>query len=384
MTEGTERPQRYCSNCGTQARPGDAFCVSCGHHLGDEADTSAELPTMPVVRGPGRQRLSGDGDVRAALHGVATLLLVIAACFAFAYSFVLGLVLVGLLVLTVRASGRDVGAHTVTGQRLLAAFESWWSPNTKTSPGAHHSPVRKGATTASSRAPDSTVQVLDAVVFATEAIVRDLHAVLKRANAVDNAACRAVWWCTKVFAMVVVSCFVLYPILNGLARSDGIWWAFVVMGSLPALLFAVFVYVWYFWRDGPYRRGQHRRPTAEGAGDPTPRPSLMSAYPPQECIDRVENFMVGKGYSVERGGSTATFARQRQINWLVLVALLLLGVLPAILYAAALAAAPVRITLLTTPVNGGTELVIKSDAGEDAAVLEGWIRNKLLAGRPRW
>ena len=107
----------------------------------------------------------------------------------------------------------------------------------------------------------------------------------------------------------------------------------------------------------------------------------MSAYPPQECIDRVENFMVGKGYSVERGGSTATFARQRQINWLVLVALLLLGVLPAIFYAAVLAVAPVRTTLLTTPADGGTELVVRSDDGEDAAMLEGWIRSKLFAGR---
>ena len=119
------------------------------------------------------------------------------------------------------------------------------------------------------------------------------------------------------------------------------------------------------------------------AADVASGSSLVSAYPPRECIDRAEAFMTVKGYAVERGGSTATFARDRQINWVVFLVLLLFGVLPAILYAAMLAVAPVRTTLVTMPSAGGTELVIRSDDGEDAAVLEGWVRTNLLAGSPR-
>ena len=313
----------------------------------------------------------------------------VAACFAFAYSYILGLVLAGLLALTLRAFGRNEVAHTVAGHRLLAAFESWWlTSNSKSSQDTPHPPVREGSTTPSSQVPNLAIQGLDDAVFEVETVIRGLDAVLKGANAVENAAFRAVWWCMKVVAGVVVGCFLfialIAPILNGVVRSDGVWWAFIVLGLVPALLLAVFIYVWYFWEDGPYRRGRSRRSTAEGAGGSPPRPPLTSAYPPQECIDRVENFMVGKGYSVERGGSTATFARQRQINWLVLIALLLLGVLPAIVYAAVLAVAPVRTTLLTMSADGGTELVVRSDNGEDATVLEGWIRSNLLNGKPQW
>ncbi|MDQ3375808.1 MAG: hypothetical protein M3533_02795 [Actinomycetota bacterium] len=110
---------------------------------------------------------------------------------------------------------------------------------------------------------------------------------------------------------------------------------------------------------------------------------LVSTHPHQKCIDRAEAFMVGKGFSVRRGGSTVTFARDRQINWLLFVVFLLFGVFPAIIYAAFVAAAPVRTTLVTTPVDGGTELTVQSDDGKDAAVLEGWIEDSLVAGRPR-
>lgn len=110
---------------------------------------------------------------------------------------------------------------------------------------------------------------------------------------------------------------------------------------------------------------------------------LVSTYPHQECIDQAEAFMVGKGYSVRRGGSTVTFARDRRLNWLLFFVLLLFGVLPAVIYAALMAAAPVRTTLVTTPMDGGTGLTVQSDDGEDAAVLEGWIRSNLLAGGSR-
>lgn len=117
MTEGTERSRRYCRNCGAQARPGDAFCVSCGARLDEESDPRNEAISTPVVRAfaPGRGSLPGDGDFRDALRGVGTLLLVVAACFAFAYSLVLGLILTALLALALGAFGRNEGAHTVAG-----------------------------------------------------------------------------------------------------------------------------------------------------------------------------------------------------------------------------------------------------------------------------
>ncbi|MEJ7842902.1 MAG: hypothetical protein WKF95_14155 [Rubrobacter sp.] len=93
--------------------------------------------------------------------------------------------------------------------------------------------------------------------------------------------------------------------------------------------------------------------------------------------------MVGKGFSVRRGGSTVTFARDRKINGLLFFVLLLFGILPALIYAAFVAAAPVRTTLVTTPVDGGTGPTVQSDDGEDAAVLEGWIKDNLLAGGSR-
>lgn len=33
MSEGTERPQRFCTNCGAAIRPGTDFCVACGVDL---------------------------------------------------------------------------------------------------------------------------------------------------------------------------------------------------------------------------------------------------------------------------------------------------------------------------------------------------------------
>lgn len=42
MSESSERPQRYCTNCGAEIRAGNAFCVSCG----------ASLVRAPIESGP--------------------------------------------------------------------------------------------------------------------------------------------------------------------------------------------------------------------------------------------------------------------------------------------------------------------------------------------
>jgi hypothetical protein len=45
-----ERPQRYCTNCGAQVSPGDAFCGSCGTRLslgpGNAAPTRDSLQAV--------------------------------------------------------------------------------------------------------------------------------------------------------------------------------------------------------------------------------------------------------------------------------------------------------------------------------------------------
>ena len=79
MTEGTERPRRYCGDCGTQARPGDAFCVSCRAETttNDAPDTAPtrEVPTWvhaPQSMAPGSNR---EALARAAALGVLLILL---------------------------------------------------------------------------------------------------------------------------------------------------------------------------------------------------------------------------------------------------------------------------------------------------------------------
>ncbi len=125
-------------------------------------------------------------------------------------------------------------------------------------------------------------------------------------------------------------------------------------------------------KAAPALGGRHR------SGGP-----MVSAYSAQECVDRAEAFMVGGGFSVHRGGTTATFARDRPANWLVFGVLLLFGVLPGVLYMVMIAAKPLRTTLVAMPTEAGTRLTVKSDDEGDAAMLEGWIRSNLLAGGSR-
>ena len=244
--EGIQKSHRYCGDCGAQAKPGNAFCTSCGALLDEERGSSTEAFTTPAALEFTRDRgsLPGDRDVRAALRGVGTLLLVVAACFAFAYSLVLGLVLAGLLVLTLRAFGRSEDAHTVAGQRLLAAFESWWFPNSKSPPDARESPVREGAATSSPQVPDLAMQGLDAAVFAIEAVMHDLDEVLKGANAVENAAFRAVWWCLKVATWVTAGCAVGWYVLPAIVESEGIGWFFIMIAFSLAVPLGLFALVW--------------------------------------------------------------------------------------------------------------------------------------------
>jgi hypothetical protein len=60
--QGVQQPQRYCTNCGAEVRPGTAFCVSCGTNLTPGAvgpDTAGSEPPPQ-----GRPSSLGAGSLR--------------------------------------------------------------------------------------------------------------------------------------------------------------------------------------------------------------------------------------------------------------------------------------------------------------------------------
>lgn len=112
----SERPRRYCTNCGTQASPGDAFCANCGARLpsGSEDEVATReisRPTqgreggraLPALRFPGVGRdimLGGLLALACAALLVAALYAVLAARGAFSDTAVpgaLGLALFALM-----------------------------------------------------------------------------------------------------------------------------------------------------------------------------------------------------------------------------------------------------------------------------------------------
>lgn len=117
MHQGSsERPLRYCTNCGTQASPNDAFCANCGAHLPSGSEDGAATreishPTqgreggraLPELRFPGAGRdimLGGLLALACAALLVAALYAVLAARGAFSDTAVpgaLGLVLFALM-----------------------------------------------------------------------------------------------------------------------------------------------------------------------------------------------------------------------------------------------------------------------------------------------
>ena len=113
--EGFERPQLYCRNCGAQARPGNAFCVSCGERL------NVERNTRPIVRGsdPRNRSLLDQGNTKVALYGAGVLLLLIVAYLVVSYSVLLGFLLIGLSVLAVLVVRRNRGRQTRFEKRVF-------------------------------------------------------------------------------------------------------------------------------------------------------------------------------------------------------------------------------------------------------------------------
>ncbi len=53
MSEGPERPQQYCTNCGAELRAGTSFCVSCGTRAAPATPGNPQVISEPVVTTPG-------------------------------------------------------------------------------------------------------------------------------------------------------------------------------------------------------------------------------------------------------------------------------------------------------------------------------------------
>lgn len=53
MSEGSEQPQRYCTNCGAELRAGTDFCVSCGAKTAPDTPENPQLVSEPVVTASG-------------------------------------------------------------------------------------------------------------------------------------------------------------------------------------------------------------------------------------------------------------------------------------------------------------------------------------------
>ncbi len=104
---GSDRPRRYCTNCGAQIRPGNAFCVACGAHLGEGHNISTGTsPTTTAGSASRDEALPGWKGIRFALYVVGALFFVV-ACWLLGF-LTPGVLLVGVLALlgpVVRSAG---------------------------------------------------------------------------------------------------------------------------------------------------------------------------------------------------------------------------------------------------------------------------------------
>lgn len=79
---GSDRPRRYCTNCGAEVRPNNAFCSSCGAGLGEtEGGRTSASPGPPTTAAwrPGVGGAPKQVTGRSALFAVGALLFLVAA-----------------------------------------------------------------------------------------------------------------------------------------------------------------------------------------------------------------------------------------------------------------------------------------------------------------
>lgn len=114
MSERQEsgRPQRYCTNCGAQIRPGNAFCVSCGTALTPGTGQTGPHDPGPEPSGGSASRdegLPGRKGIRFAPYVVGAFFFVV-ACWLLGF-LTLGVLLVGVLSLLSPVLGRAGGSR---------------------------------------------------------------------------------------------------------------------------------------------------------------------------------------------------------------------------------------------------------------------------------
>jgi hypothetical protein len=122
MSEGPRPQQRYCTNCGAEIRPGNTFCVSCGQSLYAGDEDRIDTKTGPASGGAtsrGAGLLQPD-EVRPVLYIAGAALSLVVTYLLLAYSVVLGILWIGLLVLAIAIVRRTRGTQTRLEQQ---AFE---------------------------------------------------------------------------------------------------------------------------------------------------------------------------------------------------------------------------------------------------------------------
>ena len=103
---------------------------------------------------------------------------------------------------------------------------------------------------------------------------------------------------------------------------------------------------------------------------------LLFRPPSSECLDRAEAFMVKQGFTVTRGGSSASFIRNPQFDWGSFIILLLLGIIPGLLYAIYMnVRKSPSVTLIASSTELGTQLDVVGADPRDQALLENWLKD---------
>ncbi len=106
--EESGRPQRYCTDCGAQIRPGNAFCVACGARLGEGHNISTGTSLTTTAGSASRDKgLPGRKGIRFALYVVGAFFFVV-ACWLLGF-LTHGVLLVGVLALLSPVLGRAGG-----------------------------------------------------------------------------------------------------------------------------------------------------------------------------------------------------------------------------------------------------------------------------------
>jgi hypothetical protein len=70
VSEGPGQQQRYCTNCGTEIRFGNAFCTSCGTLLTPSGKDLSYQAYLPVSYVPVRDVISGLAEGRVTVFFV--------------------------------------------------------------------------------------------------------------------------------------------------------------------------------------------------------------------------------------------------------------------------------------------------------------------------